>query len=109
MKLIKKTRYGSKVRRVYDQPQTPYQRVLQSPAVDAEVKSRLKQQYETLNPVALKRELTRLTDHLLRASHFRSLPLPRLRHPHCNRYSFTPPSGVQRNRWPPLTSPLRGG
>ena len=67
VKLIKKTRYGSKVRRVYDQPQTPYQRVLQSPAVDAEVKSRLKQQYETLNPVALKRELTRLTDHLLRA------------------------------------------
>ena len=67
MKLIKKTRYGSKVRRVYDQPQTPYHRVLQSPAVDAEVKARLKQQYATLNPVALKRELTRLTDGLLRA------------------------------------------
>ena len=50
VKLIKKTRYGSKVRRIYDQPQTPYQRMLQSPAVDAEVKARLKQQYATLNP-----------------------------------------------------------
>ena len=49
VKLIKKTRYGSKVRRVYDQLQTPYQRMLQSRAVDAEVKARLKQQYETLN------------------------------------------------------------
>ena len=66
VKLLEKTRYGSKVRRIYDQPQTPYQRMLQSPAVDAEVKARLKQQYVTLNPVALKRELTRLTDHLLR-------------------------------------------
>ena len=66
VKLIKKTRCGSKVRRIYDDPQTPYQRMLQSPAVDAEVKARLKQQYATLNPVALKRELTRLTDHLLR-------------------------------------------
>ena len=67
MKLIKKTRCGSKVRRVHDQPQTPYQRMLQSPAVDAVVKARLKRQYATLNPVALKRELTRSTDHLLRA------------------------------------------
>lgn len=31
VKLITKTRCGSKVRRVYDQPQTPYQRMLQSP------------------------------------------------------------------------------
>ena len=75
MKLIKKTRYGSKVRRVHDQPQTPYQRVLQSSAVDAEVKARLKQQYATLNPVALKRELTRLTDHLLQV-HANKTPPP---------------------------------
>ena len=66
VKLIKKTRCGSKVRRIHDEPQTPFQRMLLSPAVDAEVKARLKQRFSALNPVALKRELTRLTDHLLR-------------------------------------------
>ena len=65
VKLIKKTRCGSKVRRIHDEPQTPFQRMLLSPAVDAEAKGRLKQQFSALNPVALKRKLTRLTDHLL--------------------------------------------
>ena len=65
-KLVKKTRTGSKVRRIYDDPQTPYHRVLASESVSDEVKARLKQQYTTLNPVALKRELTRLTEDLLR-------------------------------------------
>ena len=40
--------------------------VLASESVSNEVKARLKQQYTTLNPVALKRELTRLTEDLLR-------------------------------------------
>ena len=66
MKLVKKIRTGSKVRRIYDKPQTPYHRMLASEAVSDEAKNRLKQQYETLNPVALKRELTRLTEDLLR-------------------------------------------
>ena len=81
VKLIKKTRRGSKVRRIHDEPQTPFQRMLLSPAVDAEVKARLKQQFAVLNPVALKRELTRLTDHLL--------------HVHAGK---TPPSKRPRNR-----------
>ena len=55
--------------------------MLLSPAVDAEVKARLKQQFSALNPVALKRELTRLTDHLL--------------HVHADK---TPPSKRPRNR-----------
>ena len=65
MKLVKKTRTGSKVRRSYDDPQTPYHRMLVSESVSDEVKTRLMQQYATLNPVALKRELTRLTEDLL--------------------------------------------
>ena len=65
MKLLEKTRTGSKVRRSYDDPQTPYHRMLASESVSNEVKNRLRQQYETLNPVALKRELTRLTEDLL--------------------------------------------
>ena len=65
MKLVKKTRTGSKVRRIYDDPQTPYHRMLASAAVSEEAKNRLKQRYTTLNPVALKRELTKLTEDLL--------------------------------------------
>ena len=95
VKLIKKTRCGSKVRRIYDQPQTPYQRMLQSPAVDAEVKARLKQRYETLNPVAFKRELTRLTDHLLRVQ-------PRRHRPRRGRATderWRQPGGADRSVW----------
>ena len=65
VKLVKKTRTGSKVRRIYDDPQTPYHRMLSSESVSEAAKYRLKQQYATLNPVALKRELTRLTEDLL--------------------------------------------
>ena len=65
VKLVKKTRTGSKVRRIYDDPQTPYHRMLASESVSEEVKNRLKQRYATLNPVALKRELTKLTEDLL--------------------------------------------
>ncbi len=39
--------------------------MLASESVSEKVKNRLKQQYATLNPVALKRELTRLTEDLL--------------------------------------------
>jgi len=42
MKLIEKTRQGSKVTRKYDHPKTPYQRVLESPHVDEETKKKLK-------------------------------------------------------------------
>ena len=34
MKLIKKTRVGSKLKRSYDKPQTPLERVLQCPQAD---------------------------------------------------------------------------
>ena len=54
VKLVKKTRAGSKVRRIHDDPQTPYHRALASESVSDEVKNRLKQPYATLNPVALK-------------------------------------------------------
>ena len=65
VKLVKKTRAGSKVRRIHDDPQTPYHRALASESVSDEVKNRLKQPYATLNPVALKHKLTRLTEDLL--------------------------------------------
>ncbi len=57
MVLASKSRAGAKVTRRYDRAKTPYQRVLESPDVAEEVKAHLRQQYVTLNPAALLREI----------------------------------------------------
>lgn len=57
MKLVSKTRVGSKVRRKYDMAQTSYQRILASPYVSQDVKERLCQLYLILNPIALRRRI----------------------------------------------------
>lgn len=59
MKLVSKERVGGKVKKRYDAAITPYQRVLDSPHVSDEAKAALRQQYLTLNPVALLRQLHR--------------------------------------------------
>jgi hypothetical protein len=57
MVLVSKHRDGARVRRCYDQARTPYRRVLDSPDVSDEVKHRLTQQYQSLNPAALLRQI----------------------------------------------------
>lgn len=64
MKLTEKTRLGSRVKKKYDQPRTPYRRVLESPCVTEEAKAVLEREYMTLNPVALKREMEQQQDRL---------------------------------------------
>ncbi len=64
MKLIEKTRVGSKVRKKYDRARTPYRRVLESGAVPEQAKDELKRVYETLNPAKLGRQISRLQDRL---------------------------------------------
>src|SRR5258708_14644627 len=56
-KLIKKERIGSKIKRIYDTPKTPYQRVLENKDIPEEVKQKLREQYNTVNPFALKRSI----------------------------------------------------
>lgn len=58
-KLIKKERIGSRIKRVYDDPKTPYQRVLESKDVAESVKQQLTEYYEQLNPFQLKRDIDR--------------------------------------------------
>jgi len=65
-KLIEKIRDGSRVTRRYDAPQTPYQRVLASPTIDAATKRRLKRHYATLNPAELKRRIEALHKKLVK-------------------------------------------
>src|SRR5438132_1945266 len=60
MKLVQKTRIGSRVIKRYDEAKTPYRRLLGSPDISPEIKKKLKAEYDTLNPAQLKREITRL-------------------------------------------------
>jgi hypothetical protein len=57
MKLKEKVRSGSRLTRRYDEPQTPYKRLLAHPAVAPEVKQHLAQEYASLNILTLKRSL----------------------------------------------------
>ena len=73
-KLVAKTRQGARVRRVYDAPQTPYQRVLACPEVSED---RLRRQFDTLNPAELQREVVRVQGELLSLVQQQSHPAER--------------------------------
>ncbi len=60
MKLIEKTRIGSRVRKRHYKAKTPYQRGLESPNVEEKKKEVLRSGYAKLNPAELKRQITRL-------------------------------------------------
>ena len=64
MKMIEKTRVGSRVKKKYDRPRTPYQRVLDSSHVEEGRKEALKKEHLKLNPAELKRQITKLQDKL---------------------------------------------
>jgi hypothetical protein len=68
MKLLEKTRIGSKVKKKYDKPQTPYQRVLTSPDISKETKKWLRKEYAKLNPAELKRQISKLQNKLIKLS-----------------------------------------
>jgi hypothetical protein len=64
MKLVGKSRRGSRVYRRYDTPRTPYQRLLERPEVSDGTKQELTRIFNQLNPALLKRELTELQQQL---------------------------------------------
>lgn len=66
VKLVEKTRNGSKVSKKYDAALTPYRRVLKSKDIDDRIKEKLKAEYDVLNPAELKRKISKLQDKLLK-------------------------------------------
>lgn len=60
MKLMEKERNGSKVTKHYSEPMTPHQRLLVDNRIDEATKKRLNEEYESLNPAALLRQITAL-------------------------------------------------
>jgi len=67
-KLIEKFRDGARIRKLYEKPKTPYQRILQSDVISEEEKTALIEIFVTLNPVQLKKEMVELQKQLLALS-----------------------------------------
>ncbi len=74
MKLIRKQRVGAKVKKTYDRPRTPNQRLASSSALSKHAKHQLCTQYASLNPAELKRNIVRLQTKLLKSG-IRQRPL----------------------------------
>jgi hypothetical protein len=53
-KLLRKERIGSRIKKTYEKPKTPYERLLASSAVSDEQKAKLRARYEELDPFELK-------------------------------------------------------
>jgi hypothetical protein len=67
MKLKEKVRVGSKVKRVYDEPQTPYQRALASPYISDEDKDELREAYGYLDLIELRHRINELQEQLVKS------------------------------------------
>lgn len=57
MKLVRKERIGGHLKRVYDTPKTPYQRLMESNQIAPQMAEQLKRLYLSLNPADLKRRI----------------------------------------------------
>ncbi|MCL0036297.1 transposase, partial [Dehalococcoidia bacterium] len=57
MKLVSKERIGGSLKRKYDTPKTPYQRLMDSGQISEQTRKQLKTVYLSLNPAQLKRSI----------------------------------------------------
>jgi len=64
MKLKSKVRMGGKIQRQYDQPRTPYQRLLESQQLSVKASQQLRRQYESLSITKLRRNIEALQQRL---------------------------------------------
>ena len=63
-KLVSKIRQGNKVKKIYDDPKTPYQRILDSPDVNDKAKQKLRTIHAKLDVVELKHQIDKVLDAL---------------------------------------------
>ncbi len=81
IKLASKTRVEGRIKRTYDVPRTPYERVMRSRQIDRKTKQELRRTYEALNPAELHRQLEELREQLEKTSAARTeIVLERPRH-----------------------------
>ena len=68
VKLVKKIHIGSKLKRVYDKPETPFQRVCKCKNVDCEKIAELKKLFLSLNPFELSKTIDKKLNKVYDAS-----------------------------------------
>lgn len=66
MKLKTKKRIGSKIHRSFEEPKTPYQKIMESRMISQDTKQKLRNVYQSLNPAELKRKIEKKQDELYR-------------------------------------------
>ena len=74
VQLLKKVRVGSKVRRVYDGPRTPFERVRACPQADRVQVARLEEHRKSLDPFQLARAIERKLERIYRHANRRLSP-----------------------------------
>ena len=80
MKLMKKTRVGSKLKRLYDKPQTPLERVLKCPQADPVKVQRLKRRRDQTDPFELAKRLEQKLERIFEMANQRVSPQPKQPH-----------------------------
>jgi hypothetical protein len=76
IKLVEKIRVGGKIHRKYDEPRTPFQRVMESGQISKAARKSLQAKYESLNVAALHRRIEELRDRLFKATEAKNSPEP---------------------------------
>jgi hypothetical protein len=82
MKLIKKTRVGSKLQRRYDQPQTPLQRLLNCAQADPVKTQELKRLRDQTDPFQLAKRMEQKLERIYQMANQRISPSPQPTEPH---------------------------
>ena len=73
-KLVSKRRLGSRIRKRYDLPLTPYQRVLAAGGLTPSQREALHTQFDALDPIALARQIAQMLDVLWKLADPRRAP-----------------------------------
>src|SRR5512142_1903235 len=76
VKLVQKVRVGARLRRVYDRPQTPFDRVQACPEADLAKVAQLSALRAQLDPFALAEAIDQQLDHLYALAQQRGRPVP---------------------------------
>jgi hypothetical protein len=77
MKLNKKTRVGSKLKRQYDKPQTPLERLLSCPQADPAKVQQLKRQRDQTDPFELAKRLEQKIERIFELANHHVSPQPK--------------------------------
>jgi hypothetical protein len=96
VKLVRKVRVGSRIRRVYDRPQTPFERVQACPEADPQQVAQLQALRATLDPFVLAEAVEDKLGRLYALAHHRAAPRPAERTPASHRQRRKHSSGSPR-------------